>query len=389
MSRLKITVLSLIFFLFFFNKNLIWADDSCASLSGQEKVDCYTNKVAETQGQARTLSSQIDLINKQIATTEFKITQSEAKLGRLTGDIASVSGKISVIEDSLAHVSTVLINRIVKTYIAGRDDPIIYLISAENFGDFWRKLEYLRLAQKHDKNLMIQMGQTRKNYHDQKDLLEDKKNQVETLSLELKAFRTDLKRQNQEKQSFLIITQNDEARYQDLLADAQRELAALAASQFTGKKDVKKGDVIGLMGNTGFSTGAHLHFGVYNLSQDQADSFSYASGTNNPLDFLKSRSLTVDSGACYDKSGSTTVGNGSWDWPMANPRISQCFGKTPFSFVYANGRHDGLDMHDNSEKAVRAVDDGVAYFYRGNSNLGNNVRVFHQNGKMTLYLHLQ
>lgn len=74
---------------------------------------------------------------------------------------------------------------------------------------------------------------------------------------------------------------------------------------------------------------------------------------------------------------------------MDGPRISQCFGRTPFSWIYANGLHEGLDMYNNENTAIKAVDDGVAYSYRGSGSLGNNVRVFHPNGKMTLYFHLQ
>ena len=170
-------------------------EDSC-----NQRISCLKN-------QKQSLSAQIDLINTQILVTQTQIISTQGKIDRLTGDIASVSGKINTIEDSLAHVSTVLANRIAKTYIAGRDDPIFYLLVAANFEDFWQKLEYLRLAQKHDKNLMLQMAQTKQNYRDQKDLLEDKKKQVETLSLQLKTYKLQLGQQNKEKQVLLSTTQ--------------------------------------------------------------------------------------------------------------------------------------------------------------------------------------
>ncbi|MCL5431492.1 MAG: hypothetical protein M1484_00150 [Patescibacteria group bacterium] len=192
----------------------------------QDQINQLRQKIADAQSQEKTLSSQIDLINNQIALTKVQIQQTQDKLDRLNNDISSVSGKINVIQDSLAHASVVLANRIRETYIAGRTDPITYLLLSANFDDFFQRFDYLRIVQKHDKELMTQMALTQKNYNDQKDLLVDKKKQVEELSAQLKAEKNLLDQQNRDKQQLLAVTQNSEATYQQLLAQAQAELAA-------------------------------------------------------------------------------------------------------------------------------------------------------------------
>jgi hypothetical protein len=74
---------------------------------------------------------------------------------------------------------------------------------------------------------MLEMAASRKNYRDQKSLLEDKKKQVEILSSQLKTLRADLNRQNKDKQSLLSATQEE----------LDRAVAQLAAFQsFVGSR---------------------------------------------------------------------------------------------------------------------------------------------------------
>lgn len=222
----KLVILGLI--ILFFTPKVV-ADDPCASLGvSQQQVDCYSGKLNDTRGQEKTLSSQIEEINSQINLTKSQIDLTQAKIDRLTSGIASVSGKITVIQDSLEMSSKILVNRIAETYMVGRTDPLVYLLSAADFGDFFRRLNYLQIVQKHDKTLMFQMAEIRKNYNDQKDLLEVTKKQKEELYATLSAQKLTLDQENRKKKLLLADTQNDERRYQSLLAQAQAQLAAFS-----------------------------------------------------------------------------------------------------------------------------------------------------------------
>lgn len=372
-------------------------DDPCKDKTDPiSKSACYNDVVTACSQTKQSLISQITVYTSKIALSEAQIEGSEKKLASLENEIASLSGRISTLEDSLTRVSTVLLERITETYKRGDTPYFSLLLSSNEFSDFFQKLRLIQRVQSHDKKLLIQTQKTKVTFEEQKKLREEKQAEQAALKEQLEGQKVQLGKQKQERETFLSATRNNESRYQQLLAEARREAANIQKaisfiSQAGVAKKVGKGDAIGLMGNTGFSTGAHLHFGVYNLNESDLSKFNFDSGHLNPFDFLSSRSVRLDATSCDDVGSETTksMGGGSWQWPMENPTISQCYGHTPWSWRYGSGIHNAVDMWDNNNIVVKAADEGNAYSYRGGQSAGNGVFIFHNNGKMTLYWHLQ
>jgi murein DD-endopeptidase MepM/ murein hydrolase activator NlpD len=347
----------------------------------------------QRQAEKKTKSLKNDLlkINAGIAIAAAQILQTGRQIDSLEQEIDELTGKIGQLDSSLNNLSQILLERIRKTYQRGSFEPLALFLSAGDFKNLISHYKYLRVVQLHDRQLLIETETIRTAFDDQKKLKEKKQAELSEAKKRLEDQKIVLAQQKNERQFLLTATQNDEKRYQSLLEEARRELQAVLASKFSEKRYVARGEVIGVMGNTGFSRGAHLHFGVYNLREDEAGQFDYYSRAENPFAYLAARGVLFDAAACDDTpvAVTKTVGSGGWNWPMGNPRLTQCFGHTPWSRWYKGDFHHGIDLVDKEDTLVRAAEAGEAYYYRGEGSLGNNVRIFHSNGKMTLYLHLQ
>lgn len=392
----------IVFFLFYtppvFSLSSCPKDDPCQnSLTPYDKVNCYTDVVNICATQRESMAAQITFLSTRIELTKTKIEQNRQTIKLLEEEIAKLTEKIDNLENSLTTIGSIFIDRIVSSYKHRDVSYLNIIINSNKFSDLFNKYKYIQSVQAHDRRLLFQLQNSKINFQEQKNLRTEKIQQLSDLKKQLEKEEATLAVQKNEKEVFLAVTKNSESIYLQNLQAAQKEAAEIqrAASILSSAgvaRKVARGEVIGIMGNTGFSTGPHLHLSVYNLKESDLNKFNFETGYENPFNSLSANEVTFYANSCDDVSSTTkkTIGSGSWSWPMNNPSISQCFGHTPYSNTYyKSGIHNGVDMFNTAETLIRAVDDGNAYTYRGGQSAGNGVFIFHANGKMSLYWHLQ
>ncbi|MCL4383988.1 hypothetical protein M1116_00880 [Patescibacteria group bacterium] len=352
------------------------ADDTTTNL--QNQIDQYNQKLQALSRAKDTLANQISILNSQIDLTILKISQTEIAINTLKKDISILTEQIGKLDISLNQISNIFIQRVAENYKLQKKPPILLLISTTGFNDFYENYKYISKLQQNNRNTLLEMETVRTNYDLQKEAKVKKQQELTDLQSNLSEQQKNLDRQKLSKTTLLQLTKNDEKKYQALKAQAENELSALLRAKFVGKRFVKKGEALGLMGNSGYSFGDHLHFGLYNLREENLADWSYTNDISS-FDYLKNHRLPMDDLDLPSDFFTSCHEGGS---------ITQCRGNTKYSYLYSDHFHHGIDMV-STNKTVYAVDDGEAYFFRGDSSLGNHVKLFHSDGKMTLYLHLQ
>lgn len=330
--------------------------DPCANISSvQDRASCYEAVVNACKNTRQTLSSQINYMNNQIRLTTLRIENTKTTINKLAGEIGELGDEINRLEGILTKRSELILRRIPEAYKRSVTPQFGLLLFSRDFTDFIARAKYLVAVQEEDAMILFQVKATQNNFNERKQVREEKKKQFEQAKRELEQQNLLLTQQKRDKQALLEETENNETKYQGLLASARAEIAvASGLGTETFLRNTSEGEIIGrvIPSASGCSSGQHLHFEVHQNDTVQ-----------DPNNFLKNISFSYSYGSDRYSYYGTINPHGSWNWPMEEPIvINQGFGNHSFAKnFYPGGVHNGIDIDSKTSTAVKAVKGGKLY----------------------------
>jgi len=192
----------------------------------EKQIAEYQAKLGELGGQKQTLAQALAVLSTQIKLTETKIASNVAQLDKLGVEITDLTGRISSIDYSLTDLTKVFISRVRETYMRPGTYDAYIVAQTSTLPDALRVIEYTKKVRDHDRSVLISLEKSRLDFDTQKQAKEQKQKEIEALKKKLDADKAALASQVKSKNQLLSETKNNEATYQKLLSDAQRQLAS-------------------------------------------------------------------------------------------------------------------------------------------------------------------
>jgi peptidoglycan hydrolase CwlO-like protein len=436
---LVVLSISFLFGLSRYYEEPVFAEVSCPSHIDPDSLECldYLRKqmeivqkqqsslqrqLEEEEYEQLTLEEKITYINNRILSTENSIKELEVEIAALNIEIGLLEESVNEKEENIAvlgqEINTLqdaVNKRVAESYKYSFVGPLELFLDTKSLSSILRKTKYLIETRNQDRLYLEEFSnkseilkEEEATLSEEKAEIQYKRNSIDENRIELAKTKQDLDAQKAVRESLLAESKAKEAR---LLAEYQANLKKVAdldkaiinyinthESEIIDEGWVTTAMPIGRMGNTGWSDGAHLHFGLNSGKKYPGLGYFYSD-----IDIF-ARGYLIKGPNSFLKWGPPCDWEGPCPW--WSPIIYAGSVRVPLSGAYilmTQDDHQGhaIDLVSYSQNAWgehgEYKNDGAPVYpimdgqlYKGVDGYGGKYAVVHHsNGLVSVYLHLQ
>lgn len=305
-----------------------------------KQAEQYKGTITQKQKQADTLKRQIDVLNSQIAQLQIRIGITDRQVISTKLEITDLEEQIFDTTEEVNKQKKVIGELLSLLYERDKLSMLAVLLKSPRLSDFADESERVQSLNLKLTELLAQLKIQKETLEQDKQALDLKKTELETLNQKQIGQKVALSGSKLSKDTLLVQTKGQEAKYQQLLSAVE------------AKKAKFFNELRGLEAEA-LKTGAFI---VH---------------------------VTADS--------IPAKGSKIFQWPYDDYYLTQSYGMTAYARrgAYGGAPHNGIDMAAGSGTPIKPAALGTILASGFNNGFGNWVAVRHDRNLVTVYAHMQ
>src|SRR3989344_5357049 len=194
-----------------------------------KQAEQYKGTIAQKQKQADTLMIQIDILNSQIARLQLSINITDRQISTTKLEINDLEGQIFDTTEEINEKKSAIGELLSLAYERDKLSMLAVLIKSQRLSDFADQAHQAENLNNKLVSLLAELKTQKETLEQDKQQLDAKKSELETLNSKQINQKGVLSGSKASKDTLLVQTKGQEAKYQQMLNDIEKKKAAFFA----------------------------------------------------------------------------------------------------------------------------------------------------------------